>query len=326
MKRPGCRLSVALLAIVFPATTARAQYFLWGGGGATVQGDILRGEGVFLRGAGLYNLNTAQANSINTDTFIRFNEYIYNVAKNENRENAEHRAQVRARNKANYEAILKRIQENPDDHDVMTGDALNSVLKQLLEPQMFSNLRLASQVPIPVDTVRCIPFTFAQQNRTFSMQRLTAKGKWPVGLRGPQFAAERQAYEQAFDAALDQVLEGKGKLQRPAILKVEGVLAELREKLPRVIPANDKDQIYKEARQFLDRLDVTKELFKSAKAEMILGEIDRYSGTNVYDLIKFMQAYNLGFGVPDIGSERAMYQQLFASLQLQRDEATGRSK
>ena len=37
---------------------------------------------------------TAQADSINANTFMTLNEYMWNVVKNENRENWEHRKQV----------------------------------------------------------------------------------------------------------------------------------------------------------------------------------------------------------------------------------------
>src|SRR3954464_11922498 len=54
-------------------------FFLWllmsGGGVAqTVEGDILRGQGAFLRGAGWYNLNTAQTNKVNVEAAIRWKE------------------------------------------------------------------------------------------------------------------------------------------------------------------------------------------------------------------------------------------------------------
>ena len=44
----------------------------WGGwGGNTVQGSIARRLGMFNMGRGVYNLDTAQARAINTDTRMR---------------------------------------------------------------------------------------------------------------------------------------------------------------------------------------------------------------------------------------------------------------
>ncbi len=35
---------------------------------------------MYAAGAGMYNLNTPQANSINADTVMRFNNYVYQAA------------------------------------------------------------------------------------------------------------------------------------------------------------------------------------------------------------------------------------------------------
>ena len=60
-------------------TSARAQYHYppgyggygwggWGGGGTSSVGSTARGMGAFAAGAGYYNVNTAQARSINAQT------------------------------------------------------------------------------------------------------------------------------------------------------------------------------------------------------------------------------------------------------------------
>jgi hypothetical protein len=320
MIRTGKYAALALgVVLASTAATARAQYFGFIGPGSTVQGDIARGEGFFLFGAGYYNYNTAMANSINTDTFIRWNEYIWDVAKNENREHAIHRAERTARNLQHYNEILKRIRESPEEHDLERGDALNAELEKLLDPSISpSTFRLAS-VALPGETVRKIPFFYAPANSTFSMQRMSAKGKWPVGLRGEQFAPERREYELAVDDALEQQLEGK--LSREAIRRVEGAVNGLREKLDKVVtPSSDK--IYVEAKQFLRRLETSKDMLKLRAIEQMLAEIDKYSGANVHDLIVFMQKYNLRFGVPEIGDERELYPRLYAAFVQQRNLVT----
>ena len=77
-----------------------------------------------------------------------------------------------------------------------------------------------------------------------------------------------------------------------------------------------RDPIYLEARNYLTRLEKMKELFKYQKVELILGEIDKYSGTTVKDLVDFMKTHSLQFGVPDdIGDEQKLYNRLFASLE-----------
>ena len=48
---------------------------------ATPVGAYLNGVGFAAWGEGVYNLYTAQANSINTDTYIRWNEYVQEAYK-----------------------------------------------------------------------------------------------------------------------------------------------------------------------------------------------------------------------------------------------------
>ena len=81
-RRSGARFALlaagTLVLATWPGVT-RAQFFGRGGigAGSTPQGDILRGEGIAAMGFGQFNLATAMATSINTDTAIRWNEYVY---------------------------------------------------------------------------------------------------------------------------------------------------------------------------------------------------------------------------------------------------------
>ncbi|MHC5541480.1 hypothetical protein ACYOEI_24940 [Singulisphaera rosea] len=311
------RILAGLTLFLLSAESASAQMFIFGGG-STAQGDILRGQGIFLQGAGSFLYNAAVADSINVDTSIRLNEYIWNVAKNENRENAIHRAEKAARQLENYEEILKRIRENPTDNDLEKGDALNDVMTQLLSPQIADSAFRILPVDLPGEMIREIPFFYGPKDATFSMRRLANKGKnaWPVGFRDAAFARERRQYERALDDALDQQLDGK--LSHNAILQVELAVKELSLKLDEVNPPS-RDKVYLEAKNYLKTLTDAKENFKIHDIEKMLGEIDRYSGTKVHDLMVFMQKYNLRFGVAAIGAEREMYPKLYEKMKQQLD-------
>ena len=150
-----------------------------------------------------------------------------------------------------------------------------------------------------------------------SLQRLTARGKWPAGLRGDDFARERRAYERAVDTALEQQIEGK--LSREAIRGIETAVYDLSVRLDQVIEPS-RDKVYLEAKNYMRRLESTKELFKRKEIEQILGEIDKYAGTTVHELVAFMKRNNLRFAVPDeIGDEQSLYTRLHASLSQQLD-------
>ncbi len=313
---------LVILLLTLHATPILAQYYRGGlGGGSTVQGDYLRGVGVAAWGMGVYNLDTAQANSINADTMIRVNEYVAAVAKHENHVNAVHRAIVIEKNRNNYNAIRERILSTPVERDVMTGAALNAVLQQLMDSKISDSSFRYAPVPLSVDIIRAIPFKLGEQGAHFSMQRLSTKGKnkWPVALQDDKFTSQRRAYERVLDDALDQQIDGKMSLD--AIKAVETAVDDLFLKLDQVVMPS-KDKLYMEAKNRLTELKATTQLLKSHKIEIVIGEIDRYAGTTVNDLRLFMQKHKLRFSVAESGDERTLYPELYAALTQQREKVT----
>jgi hypothetical protein len=286
--------------------------------GSTVQGDILRGQGSFLVGAGLYNYYSSMGEAIHVNTMIGLNEYIYQSIRFENAEKAKRRAASAANRLANHRRILDRIRNNPDNYDLTKGAALNALFEQLLDPKTHPSSYRENALPLDGIDVRRIPFFYGPKGATISMARISPVGRWPVGLRGEEFARERREYERALDLALEQQLEGK--MSREAVLAVEAAVRELFVRLDQVIPP-EKDKIYIQAKDFLRGLESSKELLKLKEIEQILGEIERFPGTTIYDLVVFMQAHNLRFGVPEIGAETALYPTLYASMKQQLDEA-----
>jgi hypothetical protein len=307
---------VALLA--FSAADAPAQ-IRFVGPGSTPQGDILRGEGVFLQGAGFFNLYTAQANSINTDTWIRFNDYVYFSLELDRQKKAAHRLATLARDVKNYDQIMKRIQENPNLLDLTKGDALNEVRKQILDPRISPSSLRFSSVVLPGETIRQIPFQLAKDMATFSLQRMLARGEWPVALRGPEFDRERRAYELAIDAALELAIEGKTSVD--AVAAMSNAVKDLQDKLDRTIPQYNHD-LYNPAKNYLNSLMDTVRMFTVRDVEKVLGAVERYHGTTVGDLMMFMYDNDLQFGVARTETERDLYKHLYAALLQQRDKLT----
>jgi hypothetical protein len=310
--------SLGLLSLL--ATGTHAQ-LIGGGGdvifpGSTVQGDILRGEGSFLRGAGEFNYYSAVAGSINTDTWIRLNEYIYESARISSMRYAQRLADRIARDNEHHRKILDRHLNNPEQADVARGDALNALFKELTDPRITDSAFRLSPVHLSGDVIRTIPFFYGPASATISMQRLTARGQWPAGLRDAELAAERRAYERAIDNVLEQQIEGK--LMPDSIAAVEVAVSNLFSGLDRErTPSSDK--VYVEAKNYLRQLEDIKELIKRRAAEQILSDMDKYSGTTVHDLVKFMQRNNLRFSYSNIQDERQLYDRLYASLRQQLD-------
>jgi hypothetical protein len=308
-------IPVTLLVLATWAAGVRAQVVF---PGSTVEGDYLRGVGFAAIGMGFYNYNTARANSINTDTAIRFNEYVSAVVEYQTRKYWARRWRLREQHNREYQAILQRIREHPEEREVQSGDALNAVMNQLLDPSIGESAYRFASVPLSVDVIRRIPFKLDAENLVFSMQRLTAKGKaqWPPALQGDQFAAERRAYERALDTVLEQQIEGKMTIA--AIRAVQGAVDDLFRKLDQELGPS-REKLYLQAKNRLTEFKKTaQEVLESHKMQLIMGQLDRYGGTTVRDLLVFMEKNKLGFAGAQTAEERGLYPELYAALVQQR--------
>jgi hypothetical protein len=316
----------AMVILGLARADAKAQYpsrWWWGGGATTLEGDYLRGLGFAAWGMGTYNLNTAQADSINVDTVIRWNEYLAAVAKEQTREYVARKLADASKRKEFYRQYQQKLLENPELRDIETGDALNVVLKQLWDSRVGESTLRASQyqVPVPVDVIRHIPFKLDEKGEKFSMDRLSlkGKGKWSVALQDDRFQREKKAYERALDKALGQAIDGK--MQIPAIEELDARADDLFRRLDAVVGPSS-DRLYIEAKERLNELKSTVRILKTTKIERAIGEIDSYSGTTVNDLKLFMQSHNLRFAGAKSPEERLLLPQLYASLVLQREKVT----
>src|SRR3954463_11765419 len=89
---------VPLILSISPPSIASAQVTIVGPG-STVEGDVARGYGIYYDGLGQYSVNSAIGRSIDVDTVIKWNEYVYGCLKQRNRESAERLARERYQNK-----------------------------------------------------------------------------------------------------------------------------------------------------------------------------------------------------------------------------------
>jgi hypothetical protein len=302
---------LALLALMRSSALAQMNFI---GPSSTAQGDYLRGVGVAALGMGVGNHQTAIANSINAETAMRINEYVYACLMNENRMNAEHREAMAAQDKQNYNKIRQRIDQHPEARDVRKGDALNAVLEQLNNPKIQESSSRSVAVPLSVDEVRRIPFKLGAKGvKSFSIARLTAKdkGKWPVAFQDNQFDRARRDFERALDNALEQ--QYKGSMQLESIKAVQKTVDNLEYTLEKVV-GKIPDTLYFEARERLKEMEATVEMLKTHKIEQALGDLDRYAGTTVNDLRVFMLRHNLQFADAGTPDEKELFPQLYAKL------------
>jgi hypothetical protein len=322
----GLRLAVGTAALLTTlGGNAWAQYggyyggyWGWGGWGATPVGDIARGMGAYAVGIGQYNLSTAQAISINTDTAMRWNSYLWASQNQLNRERYARMQAKRANNIQQLAEIEARLRDNPTNGDIERGDALNAILHQLSDPRIHPSALRLSRVPINNKWIQEIPFRYESEPITFSLHQLTAVqgNDWPTPLKGDDFKPEREAYQKAIDKALKQDLDGD--LTPETIQAVLDATYRLRDKVEATIPKTSKD--YVQAEKFLKSLTGMAQMLKSPNVEETLAAVGKFPGTTVADLLAFMQMYNLRFGAANTVRERKLYHDLYPLLDRERDQ------
>jgi len=263
------------------ANPARAQFgygyypygyggYGWGGWGAsTAQGDIARGLGYFNMGAGIYNQETAVARSINTDTAMRWNQYVYQSQQEGTREYYARRDAAIAKDKDAYAALMKRIQENPKPADIENGDALNAALDQLSDPRVHSSTLRMADAPISAQMIRDIRFRNAAEAVTFSLSQLKASTQWPAVLLEPRFEGERKEFETLVEEAREDSLDD-GQVTPETLAKLRGLVSRIQQKLA-AMPLDDRAE-NQEALKFVKTVSALTRMLQKPDIENVLAE------------------------------------------------------
>jgi hypothetical protein len=313
-------VSVLMLA----AGEARAQYYGgyggwgwggWGGAGSTVEGSIAQGLGYYLQGAGSYNEETAVANSINADTIMRWNEFMFLSQQEANRREYLRRQRMAKRDADSMETINKRARENPTDRDIEDGDALNAVLDQITHPRIHSTALRLIKTPIDAKVIRDIPFVNASEAVTVSLGQLTGEEVWPIALQAETFAPARKAYQDAVAKAIKE--DEEGTLTPGTIKAVEEAAARLRAKLEANKPGDPSQ--YREALNYVRGLIGMARMLEKPQVDKIIAELDMVKDTTIGNLLGFMHTYNLRFAPATNTAQRTVYENLYPIMAAARD-------
>ena len=328
MKRKNFVLNVALVLVVC-STTARAQYgygyprgyggWGWGGWGGPAQGSIARGMGFFNMGRGMYNLDTAQARSINVNTGMRWNQYIFQSQMAANQRYWRRVKARQARTNEDLNEIQDRLRNHPETRDITDGDALNILLTTLLNPAIVDRSLQYIKTPVRPEVIQDIPFEVATEGMTVCLDSLTMDGQWPLALSEEVYRPEREAVRQAILKALKE--DEEGKLEPESIDAVQKAIDQLRLKFEKLVPQDKPDYI--PARNSLKAMAGITKMLYSPKIEKILAELEDYQGTTLGDLLGFMQAFNLRFAPANSYRQRLIYLKLYPMLSEQANGSLG---
>ncbi len=315
------------LGFSLSASAAHAQYGYgmggWGGWGAsTFQGDVARGMGVFAAGAGMFNLDTAQAASINTDTWMRWNQYMFQSQQEATKRYYENKYKEIQRNKASYNSIMKRIQETPTAKDVESGDALNAAMDQLSDPRIHSSALRAATSPIDADMIRNIPFRNNTEAVTIVLSSLKEATKWPAVLDTERFANDKREFDEVVEQARKE--DEAGDISQTTLDRANALVADLRMKLDSLPLADSADNV--RAVKFEKALAGLIRLLGKNDTRGVLDELRKVKTTTVGNLLGFMHAFNLRFGPATTPRERVVYRQLFELMDKTRDDILSAAK
>jgi hypothetical protein len=326
MRRFLGRISLLSVVLAASAATAHAQYVYprgysgWNGwgGGSTVGGDTARGMGVFAAGAGAYNQQTAQARSMNANTAMQVNDYMYAV----NQRNAATERQILAQRQANVnetaDAMTKRLRNNPTPRDIRSGDALNVVLEDLTNPAVYTQVAQRATQPIDSRLVKNIVFNYAANMIAISLDDLSTRGVPDVLLTNSEFQPDRDALRALIHKAREESRSPGSQVSPETLANCRVAIKALRTKVEALLPqgSTDRDQ----AVNFLKALYGLTKMLESPDVSMFLKELDTLPTTTLGQLLTFMHSFNLQFGFSKTPEQGAAYDQLYPMLVRLRDQ------
>jgi hypothetical protein len=318
--------TLTLVLAVAQGTQALAQWgypmgyggYGWGGwgGGQTVQGSIAQGLGTMAMGAGYYNQQTAIANSINTDTVMRWNQYVYESQMNANRLHHGKLALEKYNNINDVAKVQKRLRDNPEAADVYRGDALNVCLDEINDPRVYTKALQGAKVTIGGETIRNIPFQYAAAAITMSIHQITRGGP-PASLMRPEFASDRETIKSLGQEVRKQIEDDRNP-NPETINKLLAAIHAAEVKADSILPKNTRDR--NEADRYLKALHGLVAMLQTPAIDVILSGAEKRPDATLGELLNFMRSFNLRFGVASTPQQRQTYDTLYPKLVALRDE------
>lgn len=129
-----------------------------------------------------------------------------------------------------------------------------------------------------------------------------ARRRLPSGTRGASQGHRRRALEE----------DKEGNLDTETIQAVQTAIDNLRAKFDRVVPQSSP--AYIESRDAIKAMNGLTKMLYSPQMEKIIAQLDDYQGTNLGDLLTFMQAFNLRFAPANSYRQRQIYLKLYPML------------
>jgi hypothetical protein len=216
------------------------------------------------------------------------------------------------------EQIRQRLRDNPTRSDIARGDALNAALDEINNPKVYVRALEAASTTISGDQIRLIPFRYASAAVTLSIHQL-ASGELPAPLQRPEFAEERASLK-ALDAELDAATADESAPDPETIDKLLNTIYAMEEKAADVFMPGSLDR--KQAESYLMALHGLVVMLKTPKLDPYLAGVEKRPDVTLGELLRFMTAFNLRFGIAETAQQRGVYDNLFPMLDKLRDQVS----
>ena len=241
---------------------------------------------------------------------MRVNNALYYGQMQNNYNAALHRQQKLQRINKAQAGIYKRMRDNPDQHDIENGDALNVQLDLLLNPKIYSAVLQSVRTPISKDMIKEIPFEYASEGVTVCLNELTLNENLPPALREDVYKPYIAISRRSMQVALDE--DVKGDLKPSTINKAADSLAKLQAAFEKNVPNTDPD--YYTTADFLKGMAGMVRMLHRPDVEEAIAGLEKGPSTNLGELLGFMHAYSLRFGPAQTAEQKRIYQDLYPIL------------
>jgi hypothetical protein len=324
-----------LFLVMVSAPWVRAQDVVQPG--STVEGDILRSQGQFLKGMAWYELNAARARELDVKTareLDRWNREVYEAYERELSASSARRRSVRNERQADAKRRLpereQRLRTKPTVDDVQNGDALNALLLDLCDPTISESAWRYARVALPDSlAIPRLIFQFAARRGDRNSQSLTkslialgrldTEDRWPAYLAIDELSSERREYDNAYRKIKAQSLEGNLTLR--AILELDKAVAGLDVKAKTAVPT--ARNFRSAAVQTVDGMKKAAGMFDASTnefAQEMIADTHNHRAQTVGELLAFMRKYRLLFAPADKRPEDAeQYIRLYRLLRQQKE-------
>jgi hypothetical protein len=310
--------ALAITLAVLPGGTAEAQWgYGWGGwggyggGGQTVQGDMARGMGALAVGAGQYNQQTAVARSVNADTAMRWNQYVYQSQQEANRRYHQRMAQKQYGDTKARDKIADRLRNDPEPRDIYSGDALNVAYDEINDPRVYAKALASAKVKVGGAVIRDIPFSYAAAAISTSIHQIMQRDGAPPSLKTPEFASLRTEMRPLAEAIRNKTDEGESP-DRADVEKALKLIEAAEAKVETTYPANSRNR--NEAMKYLKAVHGLLRMMETPAINVLLAGVEKHPDVTLGELLTFMNTFNLRFGPATSVRQREVYDILYPKL------------